>query len=153
MNPESLSYYDEVGALLEELDYKMKNYEAMDFYRTEIKHCDNSKYIGVIQNRGEFFVKIISKFRIRNDSMCFKVRSRSGNLGIFYFPEYTVVDDEIVGAVGDCIRIKGTPIKHEYSEYDIDSDGNPLKITQWNRVKILKIVRNNITAPPTMVGR
>ena len=110
-------------------------------YETQIAECRNSEYIGTIGKREEFFVKVIKKFVVKSTGgTAFKFRTRTGNFGIFYM--MSPVEDDQTGVVGDCIRIKGTPKKQEVSMYTDDMyDNAQLKVTQLNRVEILKVVK------------
>tara|TARA_Y100000310_G_scaffold241823_1_gene245958 strand:- start:575 stop:1027 length:453 start_codon:yes stop_codon:yes gene_type:complete len=117
-------------------------------YETQLVNCRNSEYIGTIGKRQEVFVKIIKKFPVASTGgTAFKIRTRDGNLGIFYISGNGSIelDDEISGGVGDCIRFKGTPKQQSPSRYTDDmQDGEYLKITQFNRVEILDVVRKPI---------
>ena len=151
MNPEDVDNFSdlkdysytvsELSELTQEKDDLKDRIVKVD-YQGQIAECRNSEYIGTIGNREEFFVKIIKKFEVASTGgTAFKFRTRTGNLGIFYLNASVETDDEIVGGVGDCIRIKGTPKRQEVSAYQDDTFNNEfLKVTQLNRVEILKVV-------------
>ena len=87
-----------------------------------------SDWIGTLKTRDEFFFKITKV--ARNDdfgSTIHNVVDRNGNVGVFW-------RDGAIGAVGECVLIKATPVKQEVSTYHGGRE------TKFNRVKLLENV-------------
>jgi hypothetical protein len=90
----------------------------------------DSEYVGEIDKRDEFFVKLIDKIN-RDDYIMYKCITKEHDLCIFFRSNDTKNDFDI--ELGDCFLMKATPKKHEISHYD---DG--ARITKFNRVVFVK---------------
>ena len=94
----------------------------------------DSEYIGELEKRDEFFVKLIDKIN-RDDYIVYKCITKEHNLCLFYKSMdsntgLTRMENEFEIELGDCFLIKATPVKHEIS---VDYD-NGAKMTRFNRV-------------------
>ena len=83
----------------------------------------NSKYIGELKSRDNFFVKLLKETYLQTQN-CFvyKFISRDGDLGFFFKGE------KLDLTPGDCFMFKGTPIDHSEDRYD------KVPITKFNRI-------------------
>ena len=87
----------------------------------------NSKYIGELKKRDNFFVKLLNETFLRKQN-CFvyKFITRDGDLGFFFKGKALDITS------GDCFLFKGTPIEHSVSSYD------KVPTTKFNRVAFLE---------------
>lgn len=90
----------------------------------------DSEYVGELEKRDEFFVKLIDKIN-KDDYILYKCITREHNLCVFTksinaSPNFKV-------ELGDCFLIKATPKSHVISRYDSGA-----KQTQFNRVAFIK---------------
>ena len=93
----------------------------------------DSEYIGELEKRDEFFVKLIDKIN-RDDYIMYKCITKDHNLCLFYKSVsasngLTRMENEFEIELGDCFLIRATPVKHEESEYDSGA-----RMTRFNRV-------------------
>ena len=90
----------------------------------------DSVYVGELEKRDEFFVKLIDKIN-RDDYIMYKCITKEHNLCIFTKSINSSPNFEV--ELGDCFLIKATPKEHNISQYDSGA-----KITKFNRVTFIK---------------
>ena len=90
----------------------------------------DSEYVGVLEKRDEFFIKLIDKINI-DDYIIYKCVTREHNLCIF--TKSINASSNFMVELGDCFLIKATPKVHNVSEHDEGA-----KQTQFNRVAFIK---------------
>ena len=90
----------------------------------------DSEYVGELEKRDEFFVKLIDKIN-RADYIMYKCITKEHNLCIFTKSINSSPNFEV--ELGDCFLIKATPKEHNRSQYDSGA-----KQTKFNRVAFIK---------------
>ena len=90
----------------------------------------DSEYVGKLEKRDEFFVKLIDKIN-RDDYIMYKCITKEHNLCIFTKSINSSPNFEV--ELGDCFLIKATPKEHNISQYDSGA-----KQTKFNRVAFIK---------------
>lgn len=95
-----------------------------------------SDYIGVINQRETFFVKLTETLYIsRLNSWVYNFVNRNGDFGVFFSKN---APGELAIEVGDCFVVKMTPKKQDISSF------HKGKETVFNRIEIIENVGKKI---------
>ena len=116
--------YEEIGMVVSALAFFNNPKVSNSDYRDMIV---NSKYIGELKNRDNFFVKLLKEtFLQQQNCYVYKFITREGDLGFFF------KEEKLDLISGDCFMFKGTPIEHKEDRYD------KVPCTKFNRVAHVK---------------
>ena len=100
--------------------------KAMKFAEESKEHA-NSAWLGTLDKRDEFFVKLLKVSFIENyGSYIYQVITREGNVGNFWS------NKELQLCQNDCFLMKATPKQHNLNKYSQNKE------TKFNRVKVIE---------------
>ena len=141
-NPTAGDYYEKLIEVYHKLEVTYKEVamvvSALAFFNNpKLPSSDyndmiaNSKYIGELKERDNFFVKLLKEMP-KQDYWIYKFITRDGSLGYFF------KNDKLDVVQGNCFLFKGTPIEHAEDRYD------KVPCTKFNRIAHVEDYGNKI---------
>lgn len=108
---------------------------SITLWQEDSEVSEESEYIGELNIRSEFFLKLIStRYIASKDCFVHNVKDRKGNDGVFFssgpISEFEVQEGPALKQL-DCMLVAATPKNHDVSSFTNN------KQTRFNRIKIL----------------